>query len=72
MAAPHQLVNRVVCVRQVSVSRRTFDPGHIHVCVWYAQTSALTKCIWQSAISQHQFYLDRKQVCVFWSARIFF
>ena len=46
---------------QVSVSRRTFNPGSIHVCVWYAATSGLTKCIWQSAISQHQFYLDRKQ-----------
>jgi len=46
---------------QVSVSRRTFNPGNIHVYVWYAQTSGLTKCIWQSAISQHQFYLDRKQ-----------
>merc|ERR1719481_1768676 len=46
---------------QVSVSRRTFNPGSIHVYVWYAATSGLTKCIWQSAISQHQFYLDRKQ-----------
>lgn len=46
---------------QVSVSRRTFNPGSIHVYVWYAATSSLTKCIWQSAISQHQFYLDRKQ-----------
>ena len=45
----------------MSVSRRTFNPGNIHVYVWYAQTSGLTKCIWQSAISQHQFYLDRKQ-----------
>ena len=43
------------------MSRRTFNPGNIHVYVWYAQTSGLTKCIWQSAISQHQFYLDRKQ-----------
>jgi len=46
---------------QVSVSRRSFNPGNIQVYVWYAQTSGLTKCIWQSAISQHQFYLDRKQ-----------
>ena len=45
----------------MSVSRRTFNPGSIHVYVWYAATSSLTKCIWQSAISQHQFYLDRKQ-----------
>ncbi len=46
---------------QVSVSRRTLDPGTIHVYVWFGRTQALTKCIWQSAISQHQFYLDRKQ-----------
>ena len=43
------------------MSRRTFNPGSIHVYVWYAASSSLTKCIWQSAISQHQFYLDRKQ-----------
>ncbi len=46
---------------QVSVSRRTFNPGSIHVYVWFGKTQGLTKCIWQSAISQHQFYLDRKQ-----------
>ena len=46
---------------QVSVSRRSFDPGAIHVYVWFGKTQGLTKCIWQSAISQHQFYLDRKQ-----------
>ena len=46
---------------QVSVSRRSFNPGAIHVYVWFGKTQSLTKCIWQSAISQHQFYLDRKQ-----------
>ena len=46
---------------QVSVSRRSFNPGSIHVYVWFGKTQSLTKCIWQSAISQHQFYLDRKQ-----------
>ena len=46
---------------QVSVSRRCFNPGNIHVYVWFGKTQSLTKCIWQSAISQHQFYLDRKQ-----------
>ncbi len=46
---------------QVSVSRRSMNPGSIHVYVWFGKTQGLTKCIWQSAISQHQFYLDRKQ-----------
>jgi hypothetical protein len=46
---------------QVSVSRRSINPGSIHVYVWFGKTQGLTKCIWQSAISQHQFYLDRKQ-----------
>ena len=56
-------MNTHLFVFQVSTSRRTFNPGSIHVCVWYAATSGLTKCIWQSAISQHQFYLDRKNWC---------
>ncbi len=46
---------------QVSLSRRSYNSGNIHVYVWFGKTQALTKCIWQSAISQHQFYLDRKQ-----------
>ena len=46
---------------QVSLSRRSYHPGNIHVYVWFGKTQTLTKCIWQSAISQHQFYLDRKQ-----------
>ncbi|QQP56060.1 Uncharacterized protein FKW44_000607 [Caligus rogercresseyi] len=46
---------------RVSSSRRSFHPGSIRVYVWFGKTQGLTKCIWQSAISQHQFYLDRKR-----------
>jgi len=62
VSAKDELVDAISdSTTQVSVSRRSFNPGSIHVYQWYAQTSNLTKCIWQSAISQHQFYLDRKQ-----------
>ncbi|XP_032235656.2 FERM domain-containing protein 4A [Nematostella vectensis] len=30
--------------------------------VWYASTSTLAKAMWSMAISQHQFYLDKKKV----------
>ena len=40
---------------------RTLNPGSIHVYVLYPATSGLIKFIWQSAIFQYQFYLDRKQ-----------
>ncbi|KAI2800741.1 FERM domain-containing protein 4A [Blomia tropicalis] len=45
---------------QVSVSRRTFGPCNVTVYVWFAASSELTKCIWSMAISQHQFYIDRR------------
>ena len=60
---PDELVDAIAdSTTQVSVSRRSVNPGNIHVYVWFGKTQGLTKCIWQSAISQHQFYLDRKQV----------
>ena len=50
---------------RVSVSRRTFGPSNVTVYVWFAATSSLTKCIWSMAISQHQFFIDRRLNKVF-------
>lgn len=46
--------------KRVSVSRRTFGPGNVTVHIWFTSSPQLTRCIWSMAISQHQFYLDKK------------
>lgn len=44
---------------QVTVSRRTFSGGSATVHAWYGHP-LMVRSMWTMAVSQHQFYLDRK------------
>lgn len=46
--------------QRLPANRRTFGPGNVTVYVWFTISPILTKSIWSMAVSQHQFYLDRK------------
>lgn len=50
------------CVnRSSSIGRKGGSLGNMMVHSWYASTAVSAKAMWTMAISQHQFYLDKKK-----------
>ncbi|XP_020904210.1 FERM domain-containing protein 4A isoform X2 [Exaiptasia diaphana] len=47
--------------RSSSVGRKSHSPSNMMVHSWYACTAVAAKTMWTMAISQHQFYLDKKK-----------
>ena len=46
-------------VRQIDLNEDTFNP--VKVYAWFASMPTLCKSIWLMAVSQHQFFLDKRQ-----------
>ncbi len=46
--------------RSNSLGRRMNGENRVVLHAWYASTTVQAKAIWTMAISQHQFYLDKK------------
>ena len=61
-------------VQRGTTGRRSLALSNVNVHYWFAATSLLTKCVWAMAVSQHQFYLERKKlnVCLFLFQFIYF
>lgn len=49
----------------MSGSSSSSSVGGLTVHSWFAASPLLTKCIWSTAVAQHQFYIDIKHTVSF-------
>ena len=54
--------------RSGTLGRKSSNPSSMMVHAWYTSTAVLAKDMWTMAISQHQFYLDKRHVEVLMAA----